>query len=804
MEDLLGRAPAGVFGAVRGASLGPMSAGNSGEPVRHQTRPAPLSIADPGLLVVLALTLLLQCVAWAALDGYQIADSVEFLERARSLVRGEAMVDSVSIRPVGFSALLVPLFVVGDWLGLADQRALAWCSYLLQIALGLLLVHRVARIGAALGGRNTGLVAALFVGANPLFLQYSAQAESGIASALCLALGIERFLVRGTRREQFIGGLWLGAGFLVAYKSLVVILAIALVLFARDRWKHRGSWLSIAAGVALAIGVQTLIDWAMYGRPGASVVTYLVTNFGSVLYSTLHRFGFSSLAAPIYELVARHQGFDFDAPTDPSAQPIRGLQSFLWYFENFPQMLVWPVLAGFLLGLARSVVQARWTTTLLGFAFLVFAAVTSNKGSKDFRLWIPILPCLAPLSAWGLESLLARVESTAWRRAWRAALLAPAVALGLAVFLALPTRRFGAYWDAMDAANARAHELYAERVAAARAWGPSRAPERVQVASAYNWAVYLHDEPGVDLVKLPHQLTGWLGFDAAHKARDLEALAELDLFVAHQPILSRHPDLFEWVAAHFDVRSYAWDRGRQQETGPIYLLERRSTAWDAARYFEVRPGADPEAFRVQRGLDTPFSFVATDGSGEKLVLLGFELRALPTDGWSWITYHWWTPTGITRDLTIVDRLTALDERSTWQNDHRGAWGAVPTSQWRAGDLVSEGYPLVPAMRAFATDGPFRPIGGGFRRGERIPVRLWMQLVELDPAALERGERVVVASFAPARNGTFEPIAPPTDPLRLETPEGLPFSADGLVRVGATFLDVHPSARVPNDGRPVPE
>ena len=70
------------------------------------------SLADPVLLGVLALTFLLQLTAWHALDGYQIADSVEYLERARSLVRGEAMVDSVSIRPIGFSALLIPFFAV--------------------------------------------------------------------------------------------------------------------------------------------------------------------------------------------------------------------------------------------------------------------------------------------------------------------------------------------------------------------------------------------------------------------------------------------------------------------------------------------------------------------------------------------------------------------------------------------------------------------------------------------------------------------------------------------------------------------
>src|SRR5690242_2058251 len=105
------------------------------------------SFADPAVLAVLGLTLVLQLVAWSALDGYQIADSVEYLERARSIVRHEAMVDSVSIRPIGFSAVLLPFFAIGDWLGLPDQRAVVWCTYLLQIALGLALVHRVVRVG---------------------------------------------------------------------------------------------------------------------------------------------------------------------------------------------------------------------------------------------------------------------------------------------------------------------------------------------------------------------------------------------------------------------------------------------------------------------------------------------------------------------------------------------------------------------------------------------------------------------------------------------------------------------------------
>jgi hypothetical protein len=389
------------------------------------------------------------------------------------------------------------------------------------------------------------------------------------------------------------------------------------------------------------------------------------------------------------------------------------------------------------------------------------------------------------------------VRSTRWRHVARAVVLVPTVALGLAAFLALPTRRFSAYVRAMEGTNALAREVHA-----ARGGG-----ERVQVGSAYNWAVYLRQEPCVELVKLPHQLTGWKEFDDVRKARDLATLAELDLFLTHHPILSTHPDLMAWVAEHYEVRDLYWDRATQAETGPLYLLARRGAAPAAratASFFEVRRGADPEAFRRERALPPPAEFVATDGSGERLVLLGYEITTLPPDGWFWITYHWWTPTGITRDLTIVDRITAIDERNTWQNDHRGAWGAYPTSEWRAGELVSEGYPLVPATTPFAAGAPWRPVGGGYRRGDALPVRLWMELVELDPGALARGERVVLARFDRARPGEPTPVPVPGPEAGFATEDGLQFSGDGFVRVGAFFLPVHPLARLADDGHPVPQ
>lgn len=755
---------------------------------------------DPALLALLALVLVLQLATWRALDGYQIADSVEYLERARTLVRGEPMIDAGAIRPIGFSALLVPFFVVGEWLGLPDPRAIVWSTYLLQIALGLCLVHRVAHIGAKLGGRTAGWIAGFVVGANPIFLQYSAQAESGIAASLCIALGVERLMEKDARaRDVWIGAAWLGASFLIAYKAVGLLLGIGLVLVVRDRWRARRSWVAVWCCIALAIVVQSSTDLAMYGTFGASVRRYFVENIGAVATSSLKHLHFGAAAANVYEYVEHLKGEVYVRPADAASMPAVAKQPPGWYFTNLPQMFVWPVLVCLVLGIVRSLWRAHWRTTLLFAPCLLFVLATSSKGSKDYRLWIPMLAVLAPLAAYGGVWALDALRSRAWRRAWLAVLVAPSVALGLAGVLALDTRHFRGYWRAIDAANVFAHT---SRGARAPVSGSGRASEKLRVGSAYNWAVYMRESPEVELVKLPHQLNAWKFYDDTEKGRDFAALEELDVFITHQPMIASYPDLMAWVSEHYEVLQLVYERDVHADLGPIYVLGRRTSRATAAHFYESTPGADVEAFRAARALPAPteFSARAADGSVERLVFLGSELRTLPPDDFGWITYHWFTPTGLTRDLTLVDRLTSLDERNTWQNDHAGAWGAHPTSAWRAGEIVSESYPLVPATSPFDGTAPWRPIGGAYRRGERIPVRLWMQVVQRDPADAS----ITLTHYAPVRSGTEEPLPALAPAGTEELPNPYPLAADGLLRVGAFFVPVHPLARLADDGRPVPD
>jgi hypothetical protein len=110
---------------------------------------------------------------------------------------------------------------------------------------------------------------------------------------------------------------------------------------------------------------------------------------------------------------------------------------------------------------------------------------------------------------------------------------------------------------------------------------------------------------------------------------------------------------------------------------------------------------------------------------------------------------------------------------------------------------------VAAAEPFAWQEPYRPMGGPYRRGDLMPARLWLDFVTFD-ADPGTGAPFINARLELARPGTAEPLRTPEDgPGRLQK-EGFEWSLEGHVRVGRFFLPVPPDARLPDDGRPVPD
>jgi hypothetical protein len=742
--------------------------------------------------------LLLQGLALSRVDGYQLADSVEFMERARTFVRGEELIDAAHIRPFGFSFLLLPFFAAWEWLGIEDARGLLPTIVALQMALGLVLVVVCARVGWHLGGRTTGLLAGAIAAMNPVLLQYSTQPVSGLAAGACVGLSACALLRREDPRP-FRAGLWLAAAFVMAYQTLLVVFALAFALLVLGGWRRWRELRLVALGVGLGLLAQSCIDWLMYDDFGGSLVNYLAANIGSTLVSNLYRLylwigwePLKTLAAHIYDL--EQQILGRDEWTTPSAPEARALMSPWYYAVELPRMLAWPIIAGLALALPRAAKERSRFAGALLVAFLLNAYVMSHKGSKDFRLWLPLLPFIAPLAAFGLEFVAAPLAARPARAALRAAFVAGSLLLSTRELLAMNLAKYSGYARAIEWLD----DWSARRGAGLESrHHPGGLPGKLAVASAYNWAVYLRHSPRLELVKLPAQLNMW----RQHKAREdgrvreheeiLATLDDLDALILHPAILQQDPDLAARVALQFDVVAAFWDQPRYRDLGAVLVLARRDVR-PAARILERTPAAAAAARLSSLALrGDALDFVSTDGS-ERLRFHGFELHALEPGGLWWITYHWTPLTRLSRDWTIVDRLSDPDQLAGWQNNHKLGANALDCASLAPGELVSEGFLLAPGQEPYAADGVLRPIGGIWRRGSLLPLDLWLGVRELAPADETGAARVLDRlQAAPLDGAAFvEPAAGErVDEL------GRRWSDDRLVRAGGLLLPTRADVRI---------
>lgn len=770
-------------------------------------------LADPSVRVLLALVVVLQAISWWILEGYQLADSVEYMERAQALVRSEQVIDSRQVRSFGFSGLLVPFFFLADLVGIEDFRPVVWVLRCFQMALGLGLVLVAARLGARLAGRSAGLAAGFFVGANPVFLQFSVSPLADVAAAICLGRAVEWLLDRADRRAAWHAGLWMGLALLMAYKTIPLSAALLLLVVVRDRRRA----LPVVGRVALAYGAvviaQLTLDRLVYGRWGASLIGYFGENVVGVI-------GRICLMLGLRELGTRVYGWYYSVEeTDMVGHGIRQIDPADFYWTHLPEMLVWPVIPLAAIALARCLRRPGWHSGLLLALVALHVALLQQKGSKEFRLWIPVLPLIGALLGQGFVWF---AGDPGRRSVWR-----PMVALGLAAatvvfacdaLFARNTRKFAGYWRAMD--------HVAERAAQMRAADPGRS--RVRVACSYHWAVYLRESKDVVLRKLPHQLDGWAYLTQEQQWKDLDALRDQEWFIVHQPVLTtlEHRELMYRVNAWFQVEAVFWDPKVFEDVGPVFVLRRKAREGYEPRlrtFFDVVQDADPDELRRELGFGEPVRLIRP-AHDEELWFLGFTYETLPGDGHGWITYYYYAAKPFLADYTFVDRLTSFDERHSWQNNHAPTYGVFRTNQWKAGSVVRESWPVVAAAEPYEWRERFRPMGGPYRRGDYVPAFLWLDVATfylackhcgdvlfLDPqdphvcGGVERGEEdgeiEVSGRLQRARFGEDEPIRRGALWGVTRAPNGWRWSAeDDLNLVGSFFLPVHPSARVPDDGK----
>jgi len=751
---------------------------------------------DPGLWLVLLVSAALLVWSWSRLEGYQQADALEYLERADHLVRNAPIVDNKAIRSFGFSGLLVPFFAASETVesltGFRDYVLVVHLARSFQILLTLLLVASTVRIGATLGGRGAGYAAGLMLGSNPIVLRWGVSPVSAIAAGLFFALAVEALiredLPLGWRRRGWLVGLALGGSFMMAYKTLTLLAPLVLLVLLRRR--RSGPALSksmLLLGLASMVLAQCILDKLYYGVFGKSVGIYLGENVGSIAAIQIHRVGQklglewpTDLAKWIYNTLSsapaaeeRQVELLADAANVRSKMP-RG-----WYVTNLPHALTWPGIALVALGVARTVRRRVWAPLAILVVIALNVALMSEKGVKEYRLWLPFLSMVAVFGGLGLAAAVGAVGATARapRRALAVLAVAAMVALGAREHAQTNTIRFGAFWRAISYVN---REAWFARRAPQDPDAPQVAPLRV--ACSYHWAVYLRDSPDVALIKLPAQLDQWEFYDQRTKDADLGTIASLDWFIAHLPVLTERRDLLEVVNEYFAVEAAFFERAAASGMGPVLVMKRKTGEPGERTLYDTVVGADPEHWCAERELQQPVTFV---GSAD-LTLLGVEVAPLAGDGYAWVTYHWYGARQ-DRDYELVDRITCPGSPDSWQNNHRPAYGTYPTTTWppaeEGGWILSESYLVVPEAEPYRADGPNRVIGGAFMAGDLIPADLWFDVGLIDP----RG--AVVERLPAVRPADRTPVVELSPPGAFPAPDGWRTSPDGMTWVASFPIPV---------------
>lgn len=770
-----------------------------------------------GLLVLL--TLALQGISWSSLEGYQLADSVEYMERARAFVRSEEVIDSRQIRSFGFSALLVPFFAISEVIGIEDFRAVVWLVRMLQMLLGVGLVLTCVRLGDRIAGPRAGLAAGFFVAVNPVFLQYSVSPLSDIAAAFCVGRALLILMDPLDRRRGALAGLWLGLGLLMAYKTAPITLSLVGLVLLRDRFKALPGLGCLGATYSLLIAAEVVLDKLVYRSWGASLVAYFGDNVFGLTVRILLKLGLDEPATNLYRY---WQGVERTDQTGTDRLLELQVQEGTWYLTHLPEMLVWPVLLVAGLALVRAVRKPTWASSLLLAMAVANIVVLHLKSSKEFRLWLPLLPAIAPLLGAGLSELLQTGKDgvvARWRSGLVAILCLGALGLGVDTLTDRNMRKFSGYWRAID-------RIAAEVEAEGRPEG-----ERARVASAYHWAVFLRERPVLELQKLAHQLDGWTLMDQGQKEKVLGEIRDQDWFITHLPLLTSpgHTMLTGYLNAWFEVDALYWDREQYEELGPVVVFKRRpDQELDPGRktLFDRATDMDVDELSKRLGFSDPVRLLRT-AHGEEMTVLGATYEELPGDGHGWLTCYYHVQSEFLADYKFMHRITSYDERHVWQDNHPPLYGVYRTTEWKPGWVLRESRPVIAADRPYDWTSPYRPIGGAYRRGDLIPALLWMDVVTdymqcvhcEEPLVLDRtnphncsgmdrldaeldGRLVVTGRMERARIGAAEAERRGELAEALRTEDGWRWSKDDFTLIQRFFLPVHAEARLPDDGRPV--
>ena len=796
----------------------------------------PRPTRDPWVWLLSGLALLLMFWTLGRIEGYLLADTVEYMDRAEAVAQG-AQLDPSTMRSFAFSALLVPLFWLIDLVGAPNVWAVG-LARLLVMAMGLVAIATVYRAGRARFGVRAGVIAGFVLAVNPVFLQFGVEplsesaAMMGIAFALAAALGLDfskptnvagaaqaadedqaaaahlAAVEKENGRRALCVGAWLGFAMLMGFKTIPIAGVVLLGLVVLARWRQRALWLVATSAFLFIAFCQCLLDWAVYGRFGGTLSAYLMENVGGLLAGLLiklHGLGVPyayDLAVGIYENLSAGEGGTVASNASNVTSIIRSTTSETWYFEHMSAaFLSVPFVLGVLVAVLVAVKKRRAITWLLIAVVALNLGLLSTKSSKSFRLLIPLLPAIALLAGNGLDVLLTGLRE-------RLGLIGRAVGVvlgfwliwggladGQAALARTNLTQYGSWWQATADLQRMADQAQSESKEATTDNAPWT------FASAYHWAVRFRAQGALELIKLPHHMDRWDELNTEEREANLAVLGELDAFLAHLQILTQDPRILSLVNDRFQIMDIRYDAESFDDLGPLYVLVRRdldvphTTRTTPRTFFELYKDADPGAYQaaLSNAHSVDFRSVppeGVEGPTLQMVLLGYEAETgLADDQIVWLTLHWYIGEVADHNYTIVTRINDRDNRTT-QSNSEPAHGVWRTSKLKPGWILQE------SMSFEASLDPDQ-FGGPDLRGDLIPTALYMAIVEYDHGTAEapREAPIIIGGLNPYRPSGQNRILRRSEGMSGFSVDGYRWSPDALLQVGGFWLPVPPAAKL---------
>ena len=707
--------------------------------------------SDPGFVVLVLVAIALG--AWTSLrvEGALFADVVEYLERARALVAGEELIDAQKVRAAGVTALHAPALWLAALTGAPESHWILTYAAVVHAALSVCLLLATRRLAIAIGAAAgvggaslplLGTLAAAGALASPTLVQFMAIPMTDVAAGVALALGMEQALFgpsSGGRGRA--AGAWLGLAVVCAYKAvppvLLVLAAMAVGRSLSDGLKASGRALAgTLTSLAVLLLIQCVLDRLTYGQFGVGLWTYLLINFGPQSGQLLYEIGAVDLGQWLYQQGANAIGDVALDDVSRSTDDFRALAGRTWYLDNFqwfsPRWLA-PAVALGSVAATVGALKSRGGAALrvlmpLGIA-LAYGALTSFKGSKDMRIWLPVLPAYAAYMGIGLLSFAG--DPTAFAARMRAAMVAT-LSLGGVLQAALlasltPTAPFGAF------------ERAARWLEEASITVEGRAP---RVASSYHWAVLFRTPADWELEKLPFQLdAAKVRDDPEARASSLARMRAQDALLIHSSLLYAPwaSEVVDVLSREFHVAAAFWDRSADTGTGAVVVFTRQAPVGTRRRV--IREGRSPSpalklgSVRLERPLGP---------EREAMSLDDLRVSRLPGDGLYWVEVDISQRGEVVRGgYALGLRVSDASGRRGYTSYRRPDWGRGDVRSWPQGTTWTEGFLLAPAQGPLSLQEKFEAV----QRGARA--HLWFDMATLDADA--DGNRLIT--------GRLEPIDP---------------------------------------------